>query len=100
MIKHIVCFKLKEFAEGASRAENARKIKQQLDELAAKVPGIEKLEVGINFVEDPMAYDIGLYCEFATRAALEAYQLHPEHQKIVQFIGKVRDQRVVVDYEL
>jgi hypothetical protein len=99
MIKHIVCFKLKDFAEGASKAENARKIKQQLDSLAATLPGVERLEVGINIVADPMAYDIALYTEFPNQAALDAYQKHPEHQKVVQFIGKVREQRVVVDYE-
>jgi hypothetical protein len=100
MIKHIVFFKLKDFAEGAPKPENARKIKQQLDNLAAQVPGVERLEVGINFVQDPMAFDIALYAEFVSRAALDAYQQHPEHRKIVQFIGKVRDQRVVVDYEV
>jgi len=99
MIKHIVCFKLKESAEGASKAENARKTKELLEGLAKKVPGVQRLEVGINFVEDPAAYDIALYTEFASREALAAYAQHPEHQKVVQFIGKVRESRVVVDYE-
>ncbi len=100
MIKHIVCFKLKEFAEGASRMENARRIKRELEALAGRVPGALRLEVGINTVADPMAYDLALYSEFASREALAKYQTHPEHQKIVQFIGKVREQRVVVDYEV
>jgi hypothetical protein len=99
MIKHIVCFKLKDQAESASKQENARKIKQQLDALVGRVPGVLRLEVGINFVADPAAYDIALYSEFESREALEKYQTHPEHVKVVQFIGKVREARVVVDYE-
>ncbi len=99
MIKHIVCFKLKDFAEGASKDENARRIKRELEALPGKVPGVKRLEVGINIVADPMAYDIVLYTEFASQEALDKYQAHPEHQKVAQFIGKVRDQRVVVDYE-
>jgi hypothetical protein len=99
MIKHIVCFKLKEQAEGAPKLENARKIKHDLEALARKVPGIVRLEVGINFVNDPMAYDIALYSEFESREALEKYASHPEHQRIAQFIVKVREARVVVDYE-
>ncbi len=99
MIKHIVCFKLKEFAEGAPKALNAHQIKAKLEGLVGRVPSLRKLEVGINFVEDPSAYDIALYTEFANRADLEAYQKHPEHQAVAQFIAKVREQRVVVDYE-
>ncbi len=99
MIKHIVCFKLKDFAEGASKDENARRIKRDLEALPGKVPGVKRLEVGINIVADPMAYDIALYTEFASQEALDKYQSHPEHQKVAQFIGKVREQRVVVDYE-
>lgn len=100
MVKHIVCFKLKESAEGATKAENARKAKELLDSLANKVPGVQRLEVGINFVQDPAAYDLALYTEFATREALQAYASHPEHQKVVQFISRVRESRVVVDYEV
>ncbi len=99
MIKHIVCFKLKESAEGASKTENARRIKRELEELVNKLPGVLRLEVGINTVADPMAYDLALYSEFASREALDKYQSHPAHQKVAQFIGKVREQRVVVDYE-
>ncbi len=100
MVKHIVCFKLKDEAEGAPKLENARRIKRDLEALAARVPGVVRLEVGINFVKDPMAYDIALYSEFESGDALRQYATHPEHLKIVEFIGKVRESRVVVDYEV
>ncbi len=99
MFKHIVCFKLKEFAEGASRADNARQIKAKLEALRQRVPGIRKLEVGINLAEDPAAYDIALCTEFDSRSEAERYQQHPEHVAVAQFIARVREQRVVVDYE-
>ncbi|MGL5244279.1 MAG: Dabb family protein [Sarcina sp.] len=31
---------------------------------------------------------------------LNSYQKHPEHVKVGEFISKVRDGRVVVDYEI
>ena len=40
MIKHIVMWKLKDFAEGADRATNARKMKERLDLCANIVPGM------------------------------------------------------------
>ena len=38
MIKHIVMWKLKEFAEGAGKAANAAIIKQRLEALARQHP--------------------------------------------------------------
>lgn len=98
MFKHIVCFKLKDSAEGASKAENAKQIKSKLEALQGRIPGLQKLEVGINVVEDAAAYDIVLYSEFASREDAEKYQVHPEHLAVAKFIGRVREARVVVDY--
>ncbi|HHH72640.1 MAG TPA: Dabb family protein, partial [Sulfuricurvum sp.] len=33
------------------------------------------------------------------KAALEAYQRHPEHQALIPFIGGASSERRVVDYE-
>ena len=100
MIKHIVMFTLKDFAAGASRAENARKIKVLLEGLKHKINGIVALEVGININHIQGSYDIVLYSEFANAKDLDAYQKHPEHLKAGEFIAKVRVDRIVVDYEV
>jgi hypothetical protein len=41
-----------------------------------------------------------LSTEFDDRAALVAYQQHPEHVTVVEFLRKVQSARMVVDYEL
>ncbi len=99
MIKHIVFWTLKPFAEGATKDENARRMKARLEALPGRVPGIERLEVGINVAVSDAAYDLALYSEFASPAALDAYQVHPEHVAVADFIGRVRERRAVVDYE-
>lgn len=99
MIKHIVMWRLKDSAAGASREENAKKLKQSLEDLKDKIGDIKSLEVGINFNSSPAAFDVVLYSEFADRDGLDAYQNHPEHLKIVDFVGEIRTDRAVVDYE-
>ncbi|HEY3596095.1 MAG TPA: Dabb family protein, partial [Paraburkholderia sp.] len=47
MIRHIVMWKLKDHAEGATRAQNALKLKAKLEACRAIVPGILHLEVGL-----------------------------------------------------
>ncbi|MDH4163889.1 MAG: Dabb family protein [Nitrospirota bacterium] len=98
MLKHIVLFKLKPSAEGADKETNARKIKADLEALKSRIPQIRHLEVGINCIPGEAAYDVAIYSEFANEADLGAYAKHPEHMKIAEFVGKVRESRVAVDY--
>ena len=100
MIKHIVMWKLKDQAEGADRATNARLMKQKLDACANLVPGIVKFETALAAPGLEATYDVVLYSEFADKAALDAYQDHPEHVAIKPFIGAVREARQCMDYAI
>lgn len=100
MMKHIVMWKLKESAGGNSKAANARLIKTQLEALNGKIPGLIKLEVGLDCSATPDSYDVVLYSEFNSKADLEAYQAHPEHQAIMPLVAEARLARQVVDYEV
>lgn len=98
MIKHIVMWKLKDFAEGCSKEENAQKIKNMLENLKGKIEQIVYLEVGINTNSSDMAYDAVLISEFEDEQKLKEYKNHPEHVKVSDFVAKVREGRAVVDY--
>lgn len=100
MIKHIVMWKLKDEAEGADRAANAREMKRRLDECAQIVPGMLAFEVSLAQPGLEATYDVVLYSEFADKAALAAYAAHPTHQALVPFIGAVREARQCMDYEV
>jgi hypothetical protein len=100
MIKHIVMWKLKEVAEGKTMQENAEIMKELLEGLPAKIKELDSAEVGINILEgeDAAISDVVLTTECENEEALKAYAVHPEHQKVVQFIKKVVTERRVVDY--
>jgi hypothetical protein len=100
MIKHIVMWRLRAFAEGADKATNAARMKEVLDALQTKIPEIGKLEVGLDVSGSESAYDIVLYSEFDSVSALERYQEHDDHLKAAEFIRKVREDRAAVDYEV
>lgn len=100
MVKHIVAWRLKEEALGNKKEQNAKLIKEKLESLAGKIPGLLKLEVGINFTEDEYASDVVLYSEFESKEALVAYQIHPMHKDAAKFVLECRIERRVADYEL
>lgn len=101
MVKHIVMWKLKDFAEGANKAKNARKLKQKLEALQTVIDELRFAEAGINFNGSDAAFDVILYSEFESREALATYQQHPAHQRLIaDFLDKVRTEKTVVDYEV
>ncbi len=93
-------WKLKEVAEGKTKNENAEVMKELLENLPGKIEELESAEVGINVLEgdsDQIA-DVVLTTVCEDEEALKVYADHPEHQKVVQFIKKVVEERRVVDY--
>lgn len=100
MIKHIVMWQLKDEAEGADKAGNARKMKQLLEACRGISPGMLKLEVALPQPGLEATYDIVLYSEFTDKAALDAYSEHPQHQALKAFFSAVRTGRQCMDYEV
>jgi hypothetical protein len=93
-------WKLREAAEGATRAENARKLKERLEDCRDIVPGVLHLEVGIASPGLESTYDVVLVSDFTDKAALDAYQVHPKHEALKAFIGAIRESRECVDYQI
>ena len=100
VIKHIVMWNFAEEAEGADKATNLQKVREDLLGLTGIVPGIITLEPVIPTDPFEHSYDLVLYSEFESPEALKAYAVHPDHQAVAGFIGKVRTARVCVDYEV
>lgn len=100
VIKHIVMWKLKDFAENASKRENLVTVKGLLDACSQIVTGILKYETAIAQPNFDATYDIVLYAEFASIAALDAYNRHPQHQALKPFVAAVREARQCIDYEI
>lgn len=99
MVKHIICLKLKDFAEGNPKSENAKLAKEKLLSLKEKIDVIKYIEVGINDTKASQDnFDIVLITEFDSFEDLNTYQKHPEHVKTSDFIKKIKDVRACVDF--
>ena len=96
MVVHIVMFKFKE----ENKEANIEAVVVRLNALVALVPSLISMEVGVNFTNSDRAFDLSLYSTFETKEELEAYAIHPEHLKVVEFIKSVTLESKVVDYIL
>lgn len=95
-MKHIVMFDFKD----ENKNENIEQVKVMLLGLMDSVPTLKRMEVGINFCDEPRAMDLSIISEFDSREGLELYANHPEHLNVVEFIKTVVNGSKVVDYTL
>lgn len=95
MIKHLVLFRFREDAG----AEAVDAIVAGLNGLPALIAEIRSFQVGRDLLRTERSYDLALVSDFEDLAALQRYQVHPEHQKVVALVKQAASSVVAVDYE-
>lgn len=95
MLTHIVVWKYRADVSQETREQH----RAQLRTLNNIVPGIESLSVGSDTLHSPRSYDTGLVAIFRDRSVLDAYTIHPDHVKIVEFGHTIVDTMAKVDFE-
>lgn len=100
MIKHIVMWKFKNFAEGASKTDNLLKVKSMLEALPEKIDFIREMQVNLNVNPKEGMFDAVLISAFDSLEDVNRYKVHPEHVKISSFVALVKEDRASVDYEI
>ena len=97
MIRHIVLWNVR----GATRGEklaNIERLKASFHSLRGRVPGLLRLEIGVDTSGVDYACDVVLVSDFESQAALDAYATHPEHLRVKAELGDMRTARHQVDY--
>ena len=97
MIKHIVMWKVRGDTAQEKR-ETALIVKQCFEGLAGRIPGMKRVEVGIDISGVDYACDVVLYTEFESQEALNSYASHPDHLRVREQLGNMRTARYQVDY--
>lgn len=100
MVKHVILWTIKEEYQGKEKDDIKMGIKEGLESLAGKIPGLIDIKVNINGLESSNA-DLMLDSSFETAEALKGYSVHPEHVAVAN--GKVRPYtatRTCLDYEV
>lgn len=98
MIKHIVCFKMKEPTK-----EMLNKTKEVLLSMKGNVPMLIDVKVGIDFLRSSRSYDVILETYFNTKEDLENYQIDPYHCGVVKkhmHANAMTEKSVAIDYEI
>ena len=99
MVKHVILWTLKEEFSAEKKAEIKAGIKEGLEGLMGKIPGMTEIKVNINPLPSSNC-EVMLDSSFETVEALKGYAVHPEHVAVAD--SKVRPftaSRTCMDYE-
>ena len=99
MVKHVIIWKLKESIQGADKEKVLSEMKEHLEALVGKVPGLLRLEI----ITKPLASsngDVMLDSELESEEALKGYQSHPDHVAAANsYVRPYTEVRLCMDYE-
>lgn len=96
MIKHIVCFKLKD-----NSLEECNKAAEILRSMEGNVDLIRSIEVGVDFLHSQRSYDVILQVVLDDEKALEEYQKDEYHCSVVKkHMHSVAETSIAIDYQL
>ena len=101
MVKHIILWKLREDLSEEEKATVKRGIKEGLESLADKVPGLIDIKVNIDGRLSSSNVDVMLDSTLESEEALKGYAQHPAHLEVAN--TKVRPftcLRSCLDYEV
>jgi antibiotic biosynthesis monooxygenase (ABM) superfamily enzyme len=93
MFIHMFAFRLK---PGVSETQQDRMLRE-IGALKSQIPGVLESHVGKNVSPRGQGYVIGGVMKFQDAAALEAYNVHPVHQALLQWLVPLID-AIEVDF--
>lgn len=99
MVKHVILWKLKDEVKGDAKEMVLREMKENLEALVGKVPGLLSLTI----VTEPLASsnaDVMLDSALESEEALKGYQSHPDHVAVANtYVRPFTEVRLCMDYE-
>ena len=101
MVKHIILWQLKDELSTEEKATVKAEMKESLEGLAGKIPGLLEVKVYTEGLASSKNAEVMLDTTFADEDALKAYAVHPEHVAVAD--GKVRPYtkyRACLDFEI
>ncbi|MAM09396.1 MAG: stress responsive protein [Rhizobiaceae bacterium] len=96
-VRHIVMWNVAGETHG-ERADAIGRVRAEFEALSGQIPGMLRLEIGIDHSRVSYACDMVLVSEFESEAALQAYAAHPAHLAARDRLKGLRIARHQVDY--
>jgi hypothetical protein len=96
MLYHVVLMNFKD----DTTEEDIQELERRLDDLPNHIMEIQMYEFGRDIVRSGRSSDFALISMFANLPAMQRYQEHPEHLKVLEQVRKVCENVHAADFEI
>lgn len=100
MVKHVVMWKMKDFAEGNDMGTNIDIAVERIDEVAKQFPAMKSITHHKCLFQGNQYWDFIEIMEFDSVESLKDWAEFPPHKELHDWVEKIRIERAVVDYEI
>ena len=94
MLTHVVLFKFKP----GTTAQDVQTLAEGLGGLPKVIREIREYRFGQDVLHTERSYDYALIASFDDLAAMQRYQAHPDHQKVLAHVRAIAANVIAVDY--
>ncbi len=99
MFKHYAMWKLKDDADGKTKEEIIRILREELFTLGEKIPEVKRLEFAVNLHEGEGAYDVIVCSVFQSQEEFaQKWGQHPGHEAYLELLERYREGWIIVNY--
>ena len=100
MVKHIILWTLKDQYSTEEKAEIKKGIKENLEGLVGRVPGLLAVTVRTEYLPSSTV-EVMLDSTLESEEALKSYRVHPAHVAVANtFVRPFTATRACIDYEI
>lgn len=100
MVKHIILWKLKEELSADEKKQILANMKENLEGLVGKVPGLTRMNIVISPLASANA-EVMLDSDLESEEALKGYAVHPDHVHVANtYVRPYTEVRMCMDYEV
>ncbi len=94
MLTHVVLFKFKP----GTTAQDIQDLAEGLGGLSHSIEEVREFRFGADMLHTERSYDFALISSFDDLDAMQRYQVHPEHQKVLAHVRAISSNVIAVDY--
>ena len=100
MVKHVILWQLKDELDAQQKETIKKNMKEQLEGLVGKVPGLAEMTIQIAPLASSNA-EVMLDSLLESEEALKGYAVHPAHVAVADtYVRPYTKSRVCMDYEV
>jgi Stress responsive A/B Barrel Domain len=96
VFRHVVCFRWKD----GTTDDDVNRFADMLAALPAVIPELRRYEFGRDVGRSEGNFDFAVVADFEDPTGWDAYQQHPDHRRVLEYVRTLLGERAAVQFDV